>query len=218
MNNLNFLQIIKDAFEKYLSTHPRSNEKLKILHGAISKDLEKRLNNRSYSFYSLGYTSNKEKNIIGRYINKKADIAILKDDEIVAGIAVKFVMSNYGQNSNNYFENMLGETANIRCANIPYFQVFVMPEKLPYYNKKQEISKWEEIKNHHIKKYITLSDDNIDVYLHTPNKTLICIVKIPECNISKITNKEEYKNYYLKNKNLIEFSSQKYSFKKKCNL
>ena len=63
---------------------------------------------------------------IGRYINKNVDIVIYKRT-VIAGIGVKFVMQNYSQNSNNYFENMLGETANIRSKNIPYFQIFVIP-------------------------------------------------------------------------------------------
>jgi hypothetical protein len=46
-------------------------------------------------------------------------------------------MQNYSQNSNNYFENMLGETANIRSSNIPYFQIFIIPDEIPYYKKEK---------------------------------------------------------------------------------
>lgn len=70
-----------------------------------------------YSYFFNG----KEMKLDGRYIDKVVDITILKNSKPIAGIGVKFVMQNYSQNSNNYFENMLGETANIRCANIPYF-------------------------------------------------------------------------------------------------
>lgn len=52
------------------------------------------------------------------------DIAITKSQQrerehIVAVINVKMVMSNYSQNKNNYFESMLGETANLRSAGGP---------------------------------------------------------------------------------------------------
>ena len=134
MDNQEFLKVISNSFRAFLETGSRSNEKLKILHGAISRDLLQRLG-AEYKISSLGISNGKEGNIEGRYIDKKVDITIIHRTQTVAGVGVKFVMQNYSQNSNNYFENMLGETANIRCSNIPYFQIFIIPEKLPYYKK-----------------------------------------------------------------------------------
>ena len=200
MNNSQFLIILKKSFITYLQTGARSNKKLNILHGAISEDLQKRLNNNSYSVFSLGYGSGKEHKINGRYIDKAVDITITENKIPIAGIAVKYVMSNYSQNSNNYFENMLGETANIRSAKIPYFQIFVIPDRIPYFDKEGSISKWETITEHNLNKYIKLSNDNIDTFLHTPNKTLVFIVHIQDKNAStKISNKQEYEEYYLHN-------------------
>ena len=76
--------------------------KLKILHGAIATDLQQRIG-LEYGIQSLGYGDGREGVIDGRYIEKKADITITRGDANVAGIAVKFVMQNYSQNSNNYF-------------------------------------------------------------------------------------------------------------------
>lgn len=45
MDNHEFLSVVGDSFKKFLETGSRSNEKLKILHGAIAKDLQKRLGN-----------------------------------------------------------------------------------------------------------------------------------------------------------------------------
>lgn len=56
----------------------------------------------------------------------------MKNRKVAAGIGVKFVMQNYFQNSNNYFENILGETAHIRSKRIPYFQIFIIPDILPH--------------------------------------------------------------------------------------
>ena len=128
MNNSQFLAILKKSFITYLQTGARSNKKLGILHGAISEDLQKRLNNRAYSVHSLGYGIGKEHKINGRYLDKTVDITVTENGKPIAGIAVKYVMSNYSQNSNNYFENMLGETANIRCTKIPYFQILIETE------------------------------------------------------------------------------------------
>lgn len=178
MNNTQFLECITQSFLKFLDTGSRSNEKLKILHGAIAKDLLERLRlkDNSYQIKSLGFSDNKEGKIKGRYIDKNVDITIYKDDEPIAGIGVKFVMQNYAQNSNNYFENMLGETANIRSNKIPYFQIFIIPEKLPYYKQGGIFDKWESFNEHHLKKYKVLSKDNEDNFLHTPNKMLLYVL------------------------------------------
>ncbi len=198
MNNFQFLTVLKKSFIAYLQTGARSNKKLEILHGAISRDLCERINDEKYSISSLGYGIGKERKIIGRYVDKKVDITVCENNIPIAGIAVKYVMSNYSQNSNNYFENMLGETANIRSARIPYFQIFIIPDRIPYFDKDGVIVNWEKIQEHNLKKYIKLSEDNIDNFLHTPNKTLVFVIHIQEEDTSyKISNKNDYVKCYL---------------------
>ena len=126
MTDAQFLNVLKESFLTYLKTSARSNEKLKILHGAISRDLQTRLG-AEYNIRSHGYNNGKEANIRGRYINKTVDITILRDNAPLAGIAVKFVMSNYSQNSNNYFENMLGEMAKYQNGRFSLFSDFCYP-------------------------------------------------------------------------------------------
>lgn len=179
MGNADFLEILTDSFFKFLSTGSRSNEKLKILHGAIAKDLQERLGN-GYQIQSLGFGSGHEGIIVGRYIEKAVDITIMRERQPIAGIGVKFVMQNYSQNSNNYFENMLGETANIRSNHIPYFQIFIVPDKIPYYDKKGCIKKWESFSEHNVEKYRVLSRDNIEMAAHTPDKTLLYVIHLPD--------------------------------------
>ena len=202
MNNAQFLDVLKRTFLKYLETDPRSNAKLKILHGEISRDLDARLlssNDTSgrYSVASLNEFGGKENKISGRYDKKVVDIAILKNDKPIAGIAVKFVMSNYSQNSNNYFENMLGETANIRCDDIPYFQIFIVPDMMPYFDASGNIKNWETISRHNLAKYAVLSNDNVDRYMHTPNKTLLFIVSIPIGDNPQYNDINGYRRFYL---------------------
>jgi hypothetical protein len=199
MNNYQFLQTVKKSFIKFLETHPRSNKKLIILHGAIADDIKDKLGQK-YEVKSLGVGNGKEGKMGGRYMEKTVDILISKDKNDIAGIGVKFVMNNYSQNSNNYFENMLGETANIRTNNKEYFQILILPEEMPYYNKAGKITRWEKITNHNIDKYIVLSKDATGTYLHTPIKTLLFIVKFPECDHDIITTRSGYKKYYI-NKN-----------------
>lgn len=196
MNNQQFLQLVASSFVRFLETSARSNEKLKVLHGKVAHDISDRLGEH-YSIKSLGINDNKEGTLDGRYVDKKVDILISKDAEDIAGIGLKFVMNNYSQNSNNYFENMLGETANIRANNKKYFQILIIPEEMPYYDNKGNIQKWEKITNHNVDKYIILSRDNVDVYLHTPIKTLLFLIKLPECNKEEIKTRAQYTEYYL---------------------
>jgi len=148
-----------------------------------------------YHICSLGFGKGKEASIDGRYIDKVVDITILKGNRPVAGIAVKFAMQNYSQNSNNYFENMLGETANIRCAKIPYFQIFIIPEQLPYYDKDGTLKHWEIFSLNNAMKYLTLSTDDVTQLLHTPTKTLLFVVKLPRIT-RPINSKADYADYY----------------------
>ena len=196
LTNAEFLKVISNSFFRFLQKGTsRSTDKLKPLHGAIARDLHRRLGS-DYEIISQGYGADKEAQIQGRYIEKWVDITVTKRRKAVAGLAVKFVMQNYSQNSNNYFENMLGETANIRANKCPYFQIFIILDRLPYYKKdtNKSIRKWETFTEHNAEKYVVLSKDNVDVFFHTPNKTLIYVVHIPD-NVH-LSNQSDYMDYY----------------------
>lgn len=206
MQNFNcaFLDKVKESFRLYLNTGARSNEKLKPIHAFISDALKDKLNDPELALCSLRPGNHGgEKSICGRYMDKTVDIAVCRGEQILGAIGFKFVMSNYKQNSNNYFENMLGETANIRCNNIPYFQVLVLLKELPYYDNSGKIIRIEHINEHNLHKYIKLSEDNIEAFLHTPTKTLIYVVRLSESlEEQNISNKSEYKEFF-KDKDLV---------------
>ena len=195
MDNSSFLEVLKKSFYKYLHTGARSTEKLKVLHGAVAKDVAERLGDE-YKIYSLGYEQGKERNVEGRYMNKRVDITVEKDGQVVAGIALKFIMSNYSQNSVNYFENMLGETVNIRCSGKPYFQIIIIPTIVPYFKDKGTINKYEFVTEHNIEKYIKISNENISTHMHTPNKTLMYLVDFSKLPSDEVRNKEELIQFY----------------------
>ena len=173
MNNTEFLRTLQDAFATFLSTGSRSNQKLKILHKKIANDILSLLGNE-YSVKSLGVNDDKEAKLEGKYFDKNVDITFFRKDGkksvAIAAIGVKMVMQNYAQNSNNYFENMMGETANIRSNKIPYFQILAIPDQLPYYNDKKVITNWEGFSKHHAQKYVVMSKDDTEVTMHTPTK------------------------------------------------
>ncbi len=208
MTNAAFLEVISNSFNAFIrSGTSRSPQKLKPLHGAIARDLSEKLG-KEYEIKSQGFGNDREGTISGRYIDKKADITVKKGDRIVGGIAVKFVMQNYSQNSNNYFENMLGETANIRCNGYPYFQIFIVLDKLPYYKKDKTLSKWEKFSDHNVCKYVMLSNDDTTKYYHTPNKTLIYVIHIPDND--QLGSVQEYMDYYKQLDFKIELSNHRY--------
>ncbi|MGF6147188.1 Uncharacterised protein [Kingella potus] len=195
MDNIRFLKVLQKSFVRFLETGSHSNEKLKILHGSIAEDLAARLG-ADYTVQSLGYGTGKEGRIKGRYIDKNVDIAVTnRQNKAVAGIAVKFVMQNYAQNANNYFENMLGETANIQSSNTPYFQIFIIPAKLPYYKNNGGFDKWETFHAHHLDKYRKLSYDNNPAWVHPPAKTLLYVLALPETDTP--ADKNAYVRQYL---------------------
>ena len=204
MKEKEFLRVISNSFEEFVkSGTSRSTRKLKPLHGAIAEDIATKLGDE-YTVISQGYGDDREADIQGRYIDKMVDITIMKGAKAIAGIGVKFVMQNYSQNSNNYFENMLGETANIRAARCPYFQVFIILDKLPYYDSKKNIKRWETFSDHNVVKYETLSHDDANVFFHTPNKTLLYVVHIPDNEALKT--KDEYLHYYRSGKVNVSLS------------
>ena len=197
MNNRGFLTAIENSFVAFIkSGTSRSTKKLVPLHGAIAHDLFERLggNAGGYSIMSQGFASGREGTIAGRYMDKKVDITISHGDRPVGGIAVKFVMQNYSQNSNNYFENMLGETANIRAARCPYFQVFIIPDKLPHYDRDKAITHWERFTDNNIHKYKVLDEDNPALSFHAPNKMLIYVIRLPD--IGDVRTLAEYRQDY----------------------
>lgn len=208
MDNQQFLNVISNSFKEFLASGTStSTAKLKPLHGEIAQDIAERLGD-GYTVFSQGYGKGKEAIIEGRYINKRVDITIKHNGKPVCGIAVKFAVQNYSQNSNNYFENMLGETANIRSVNCPYFQIFIILDKLPYYDEEKNIKRWETFTDHNVSKYVTLSKDNTDIFFHTPNKTLIYVVHIPDNE--KLQTRKEYMEYYKRISPEMELSAHEY--------
>ncbi len=210
--NADFLEIVKRSFKTYLRVNTsRSTAKLKYLHGAIAHDLQE-IFGREYTIQSQGYGNDCEGNIQGRYYPKNVDITVSKDGKIVAGYAIKFVMRNYSQNSNNYFENMLGETANIRAGAVPYFQIFIIFDKVPYYKTGGVFQKYDIISQHNMEKYFALSKDDPNYFYHTPDKTLIILLRLKEKQPNyRFTNSKEYAEYYtsvIDDENLISYSNK----------
>lgn len=156
-----FLKAISETFLAYNTFGARSNKKLLPIHLWFASVIETRLG-KGYSVRSLGKGG--EAVLNGKYYPKTLDISILKVERIIATISFKFVTSNYKQNSNNYFENLLGETANIRRVNVGFAHFLVLRAHTPYYDKNRgnlrgKEKKIEIINENDLSKYIKLFND-----------------------------------------------------------
>lgn len=158
-----FLKAIKRTFYAYNEYGARSNKKLIPIHSWFANEIVSGLGD-DYTVMSLGLESGKEYKIEGKYYSKTLDITIFSNQKTVVTLSFKFVTSNYAQNSNNYFENLLGETANIRRVGIGFAHFLVLRGHTPYYdkaagNRRGQLKKTEILSEHHVKKYIKLFKD-----------------------------------------------------------
>jgi hypothetical protein len=174
-----FIKAMTDSFAAYNKKGgARSTKKLIPIHRFLSEIILKKLK-KGYEIKSLGIGDGKEVTAEGKYYPKDLDIAILKNDKVVATVSFKFITSNYKQNANNYFENLMGETANIRRQNIGFAHFLVLRGHPPYFSKNKgnlrgKEMKTEVIKEKDLQKYIKLHKD-MD-FPHKPDLMGICIL------------------------------------------
>lgn len=197
MNNTqnNFLKAINTSFVAYNKKGgARSNKKLIPIHKFLSETILKKLK-KGYSIKSLGTRDGKEATIEGKYYPKDLDVAIFKNNKIVATVSFKFVTSNYKQNANNYFENLMGETANIRRQNIGFAHFLVLRGHTPYFSKNKgnlrgKEKKIEIISEKHLQKYAKLLND-MD-FPHKPDLMGICLLDFDQNKKAKLVNLDDF--------------------------
>ncbi len=155
----------------------RSSKLTKILHGWVQDEIRKALGDE-YEIVGQSLTTGSEKKIQGMYYSKNVDVCVKRAGRDLGVISVKFVRSNYRQNSVNYFENQMGETANLRQNNIVFGHLMLLTDPIPYNKKTGKQSRTERINNQDVLKYRALSDDHI--HAHAPNVQAMCIAKLDE--------------------------------------
>jgi hypothetical protein len=176
-NEKDFLEAIAKSFKAYKEKGARSTAKLKPIHYFVADTLKKIWG----SHFEIHYLGNdiKEMEVEGKYYTKNIDITISDNNKPVFCLGIKFVTSNYKQNANNYFENMMGETANIQAVKLPYAQLIILRHKTPYYKKNEKTpSKIEIVNDKDILKYLKLMFDQPQA--HRPNCLAIELINIDE--------------------------------------
>lgn len=175
-----FRKSLEEGYKNYLTVHPRSTAKIIPMHKCISEIILSKLggNASDFSIKSMGIDDGKEHNFKGKYYSKNIDITIFYKNKPISGLGFKFITSNYKQNSNNYFENMLGETANVRRANFLYGQILVFKHKMPYYSSdKKTFTRIEHINEENIAKYVELHNDRVPALYHKPDILFLTFIE-----------------------------------------
>ena len=172
--NKEFVSKLQKAYEIAVE-NPRSTDKIVHIHSYIAEAIQFKLGD-SFVIKSHGYDlADGEIKVKGKYYDKNVDISVMKNGIVLGSIGVKLINNNFAQNANNYFENMLGETVNLRINNQPYSQLIIVPEFLPYLNNDKQCNKIEYITDHHIDKYLKLSKENIGLY-HRPDLLSVILI------------------------------------------
>ena len=148
--SMTFEEALEKSYSLYIQEGPRSPEKLKPLHGWFAEALKNRLDTQRYIVQDLNSPGG-EAQLEGRYFPRRVDIAILAAltsgkvmRRPIVAISIRFIGSNFKQNANNYFENLLGECANLRRKRIGFAHFLVLPLSLPYKDRSGEIKRYEE--------------------------------------------------------------------------
>lgn len=144
---MDFLLLEKNRLQKAHANpnYTRSNESLKIIHGALANYIKEHSNYDIQDANTAEYLFTNSKQM-GQ---KKVDIALLKNSQLQGVIMFKGVCKDYNKNANNYYENMKGESSLFIEDNIPIYQMMWLPSYLPASNKKG----WETIGQNHLDNY-----------------------------------------------------------------
>ena len=171
------LDAIRESYAEYNKHGARSQKKLHPLHQWVA-DVMKDLLGAEYDIQSFRKGGDgHEKTISGKYYKKTVDVSISKDGIDLGIISIKFITANFKQNANNYFENLMGETANLRRKSIIFGHFMVIPNKIPYLKRDKSIKHYEELSTKHLRKYVLLGQD--DNHPHRPDALGIAVISLP---------------------------------------
>ncbi|MDD9823231.1 MAG: hypothetical protein OXU98_10180 [Gammaproteobacteria bacterium] len=178
-----FIRAVRESYTAYNEHGARSNQKLRPLHQWVADEIQRLLGD-GYSLQSLRKDDEGgEETVAGKYYDKTVDVSIAKDDAApMAIISIKFITSNFKQNANNYFEHLMGETANLRRGGIIFGHLMVLPTVVPYLKRGGAIAHEEHISNQHLQKYVKLGQD--DDYPHRPDAMGIGLISLPLDDLS----------------------------------
>jgi len=111
----------------------RSNKILIPMHKAIADFISENSHYHTQSLPDSEYTVEFD------YGSKKVDIALLDEKNNLKGVILfKGIRSEYNKNSNNYYEQMKGESSLFIDNNIPVYQIILIPTQVHHKNSRGE--------------------------------------------------------------------------------
>jgi hypothetical protein len=158
------------------------------LHNQLEAEITAHGREKRFTVHSMT-SKGGELTLSGIFADKRVDIAILDhqppvhspvaDRERVsrpaAAIGFKFILSNYKQNANNYFEQNIGEIVNLRVAKISYVSVLVLPINPPYFNESGRCTRTEHVSASDVRKYLSLATFTSEAF--APNRLFLFLVR-----------------------------------------
>lgn len=208
-----FMASLKKSLKAYYKYGERSNEKLKILHSYISCALKHTFTKYHMPDVVIRSLPMREDRVVGEFYDKNVDITIRHNSHPYGLVSVKFIMSNYKQNENNYFENLIGESLNLKAKNKYrlFWFILVTFREIPYFKNNhflQTLQKFDKTK------YAALADnknntpllpDNISITLINNNDTFMHPSSIPDMSDTDV---DEYVDKLVKPKGFLSVSDQ----------
>lgn len=164
--------VLRESFDAYDTFGPRSPKKLTPVHGYFAHRISE-ASSKPYEVVANGGPHDYEAKIDGAFYTKTVDIVVARQGtirksntaqfnpkDVALCIGIKIISSNYHQNKNNYFEGMIGETANIQATGTPYGQIIALPVTIPYYKNStsggKQLDHWETISGTELEQYVEL--------------------------------------------------------------
>lgn len=169
------LEALQKSYSITKELGSRSPKRLLPLHGWLKFELERLLTDSRWEITAKTSKNRSELKVGGRYYGKNVDVGIRFGEEIIGVVSMKYIISSYGKNAINYFEQQLGETANLRKQNIVYGNVFIVTNPIPVLESGGVLKKWENLREQDLRRYVHLRSDSEP---HAPNELAVIVTEI----------------------------------------
>ena len=142
LEKIEWINCIKECLNIYFEKGPRSPKKVDFLHNFIKKKIDLYI---PENWKTVLEKNVKSKNATGY---KKCDIVVLDENENVKIIfPTKFIVTNYKQNKNNFWECLTGECFHLHIldSSIHIVPINIILSETPYLDSNSKIKKIETI-------------------------------------------------------------------------
>lgn len=123
---------ISDCFDMYMSNGSRSSKKTDRLNELIKSSIQVVIDSlQNKHEYSVVFEHNIPSENYSK--QKRCDVVVFHNQTPYAVLPLKFIMTSYMKNRNNYYENMTGEVMHLRWANpsLKIVPVNIIIDKIP---------------------------------------------------------------------------------------